>query len=501
MAQKYLAPDPVQSTFFIPGGAVPGNGVQVFVYLAGTTTKTTVYKDDQGVTAWSNPIVLDSGGNLPSGGSVWLTQGETIKVVWAPSNDTDPPASPYRTIDNIVGINDASALNVGEWSTISNPVYLSASSFSISGDQTGAGNADVGRRLRFSVTAGTVYGTIAERAFASGSTTVYVAPDSGALDAGLSAAAWGFLTAQNPAVPIISVYAWPRVCGRLTVAPGQPITTSDITGATSVMFTPYQGNTVDLYDSAGNWRKIEFTELSVPVPSSSTVYDVFCYQLSTGPLALTTIAWTNNTTRATQIGFISGVPTQSTQPTRLYLGSFYASTASGTTTVRDTTKDRMIWNYWSPQPRLLSSAPSSNVCTYPPASNGAWTVWGGDSSNSFRAVHGIDSVMTIDVATWCRLNMPFGPGSTSPVVGSTATFYTGVAVDAMNNGSSNVLNPPVDVLFGQAWFPLHAHYISTVTAGLHSFAHLVLAFSATSWSFIGSSTIGSFTGMIGRMNG
>lgn len=102
----FLAPDPIQGTYFIPGGNTPANGGQVFFYLAGTSTKTTVYKDNAGGTAWSNPIVLDSGGNLPSGGEVWIVSGQTVKAVFAPSNDTDPPASPYWSKDNLNGVND-----------------------------------------------------------------------------------------------------------------------------------------------------------------------------------------------------------------------------------------------------------------------------------------------------------------------------------------------------------------------------------------------------------
>lgn len=102
----YLAPDPIQSTFFIPGGNTPANGGQLFFYSSGTSTKTTVYKDNLGATAWSNPIVLDSGGNLPSGGEVWIPSGVTVKVVFAPSNDTDPPSSPYWSKDNLAGVND-----------------------------------------------------------------------------------------------------------------------------------------------------------------------------------------------------------------------------------------------------------------------------------------------------------------------------------------------------------------------------------------------------------
>lgn len=203
MTTCFLAPDPIQSCQLIPGGNTPANGGQLFFYLAGTSTKTTVYRDPAAVTAWSNPIVLDSGGNLPSGGEVWIPTGITVKVVFAPSNDTDPPASPYWSRDNLSGINDVSA-TISEWQAAGTPTFVSASSFTFASDQTTVGAADVGRRMRFVCTAGTVYGNVLSRVFGGGLTTVVVQLDSGVLDSGLSAAAYSLLTAAHPAVPVLN---------------------------------------------------------------------------------------------------------------------------------------------------------------------------------------------------------------------------------------------------------------------------------------------------------
>ena len=65
------------------------------------------------------------------------------------------------------------------------PTYISATSFSVAGNQTAI--YSVGRRVRASVTAGIVYGTIQTSAFAS-VTTVTVTWDTGSLDSGLSEA-------------------------------------------------------------------------------------------------------------------------------------------------------------------------------------------------------------------------------------------------------------------------------------------------------------------------
>ncbi len=196
---NFLAPDPLQSTFFIPGSNTPGNGVQLFIYLAGSTTKTTVYKTQAG-TAHTNPIILDSGGNLPSQSQIWIPAGVTIKAVYAPSNDTDPPASPYLTLDNLSGINDVAA-TASQWIAGPTPTFIGGTIFSLVGDQTA--DFQVGRRVEAQVTAGTAYATITSSAFTS-TTIIGLRTDSIPLDSGLSAVSYGLLSSINPSVPLIS---------------------------------------------------------------------------------------------------------------------------------------------------------------------------------------------------------------------------------------------------------------------------------------------------------
>lgn len=196
MTTCYLAPDPIQSTQFIPGGNTPANGGQLFFYVAGSSTKQTVYKDNAAATSWSNPIVLDSGGNLPSGGEVWFPTGQTFKVIFAPSNDTDPPASAYWTKDNLSGINDVASSN-SDWVSGATPTYVSATSFTLVGDQTAT--YKVGRRIKTTNTAGTIYSTITSSVYGV-LTTLTVVNDSGSLDSGLSAVFYSLLDPQYSSI-------------------------------------------------------------------------------------------------------------------------------------------------------------------------------------------------------------------------------------------------------------------------------------------------------------
>ena len=195
---NFIVPE-LQPTFLIPGSNTPGNGVQLFIYTNLSTTKTTSYKSISGA-AHTNPIVLDSGGNLPTQSQVWIPSGVTITAVYAPANDTDPPQNPYVTWNDLVGVNDISA-TASQWVVGPTPTFVSGTSFTLTGDQTA--DFHIGRRLFTQNTGGAVYGRISNVSFA-GVTTVTVVNDSGALDSGLSAVFIGLLTATNPAVPLLT---------------------------------------------------------------------------------------------------------------------------------------------------------------------------------------------------------------------------------------------------------------------------------------------------------
>lgn len=79
------------------------------------------------------------------------------------------------------------------------PTYVSGTQFTLAGNQTGI--YSVGRRVKATVTAGTIYGTITVSAFTS-LTTVTVAWDSGALDSGLSEVDVGMLNPSASSFPV-----------------------------------------------------------------------------------------------------------------------------------------------------------------------------------------------------------------------------------------------------------------------------------------------------------
>ena len=74
------------------------SGGKIYTYAAGTTTPAVTYTSSNGLTANSNPIILNSAGRVPY--EIWLTDGVSYKFVLKDSNDTL-----IATYDNLTGIN------------------------------------------------------------------------------------------------------------------------------------------------------------------------------------------------------------------------------------------------------------------------------------------------------------------------------------------------------------------------------------------------------------
>jgi len=181
--------------FFTDQGVVLAGGL-LYTYEAGTTTPQATFTDSTGLTANPNPIVLNSSGRAPN--EIWLQGGQTYKFVIETSNNVTVTPG---TWDNIAGINDTSASSgsSSEWLAIAGTLtYISATQFTISGNQTGTFTSQ--RRIQAVVGAGTIYGTIASSVFTT-LTTVTVVWDSGQLDSGLSAVLVSLLTSTNASIP------------------------------------------------------------------------------------------------------------------------------------------------------------------------------------------------------------------------------------------------------------------------------------------------------------
>jgi len=199
---------PLARQQFMDANGNPLVGGKLFTYVANSNTKLATYTSSDGSTPNTNPIILDSSGRTPYG--LWLTSGVSYKYVLAPSTDTDPPTSAIYTEDYIQASSTNAITTTNQWNTTGLiPSYITATSFSITGDVTVEHH--IGRRTKSLVSSGYIYSTIINSVFSAGTTTITVRNDSGVLDAGLSQVDLSALTFNNHAVP--NVYA-PIIVGK-----------------------------------------------------------------------------------------------------------------------------------------------------------------------------------------------------------------------------------------------------------------------------------------------
>jgi hypothetical protein len=139
--------------------------------------------------------------------------------------------------------------------------------------------------------------------------------------------------------------------GRLTLVSNEPIPTSDVASASTLYYTPYEGDAISLYNTnTSKWGLARFSELSLVLSglSGSTNYDVFL-ENSSGTLTLSAVAWPSNV-RSAALAVNDGILTKSGDISKRYLGSFRALSS---TTTCDSRQQRFLWNYYNRVRRYL----------------------------------------------------------------------------------------------------------------------------------------------------
>lgn len=185
---------PIGNESQIDANGAPLSGGKIETYIAGSSTPTATYTNNTGSVPHANPIVLNVLGLPPQ--PIWLDSLLSYKFIIKDVNNVV-----QRTIDNIVGISGSAPLPADQWIIYQgSATYISATSFSLAGDQTSI--FQVGRRVRTVNTGGIVYSTILTSVFGA-VTTITLSNDSGSLDTGLSQVAYGILSSQNDSIPAI----------------------------------------------------------------------------------------------------------------------------------------------------------------------------------------------------------------------------------------------------------------------------------------------------------
>lgn len=274
-----------------------------------------------------------------------------------------------------------------------------------------------------------------------------------------------------------------HVCqGRLTLTSGTPVTTSDVTAASSIYFTPYNGQCVSIYDGT-RWRMYVFTELTLALGTltSGLPYDVFIYD-NAGTLTLESLAWTNGTTRATALALQNGVLCKTGALTRRYLGTFYTTSTTQTEDSEGgvTTQvggKRFVWNMYNRVLRPITVMDTAN----------SWTT----TSTAFRQANGATGNKVEFVIGWndqaveaiCPSNQYASNGS------------SGIGIDSTSTNSAKLFGEHYQAVGAYSVAVNHtAYYRGFPAVGYHYLAWLEHVTSGTG-TFLGDDGGGSQQGL------
>lgn len=244
--------------------------------------------------------------------------------------------------------------------------------------------------------------------------------------------------------------------GRLTLTTATPVTTSDVTGATTIYFTPYLGNLLALYDGSTKWTVYPFTEFSLALGTLTNAlpYDVFAYD-NAGTPTMEFTAWTNATTRATALVLQNGVLSKTGALTRRYLGTFYTT---ATTTTEDSMAKRFVWNYYNRVKRPMRVLEATDTWTY---STDTWRQTNASSANQLDFVLGVAEAPVYAFALSLSRSDTLGVAPSTGIGEDDTTIPTATSLI----GRSSYLNIGANI-------PAQGEYVAFPPIGRHFLAWL-----------------------------
>lgn len=268
---------------------------------------------------------------------------------------------------------------------------------------------------------------------------------------------------------------------RLTLTTGVPVTTTNVTGATTIYATPFGGNKIALYDGSANWNVLTSAEFSIALGtlSSGKPYDVFCYNNSGVP-TLEILAWTNGTTRATALVLQNGVLVKSGATTRRYLGTFYTT---ATTTTEDSYANRYLWNYYRRKTRPMKAEESTGTWNY---STNSFRQANANSANQLNFVIGVSEDIIEAIVVESAANTLGDPAAIG--IGLNSTTVNSATTNSIGSGASGVEQCDV------------AQYRDFVPVGVNFLAWLEQGAAGGTTSWFGTNN-GATSGISGTIQG
>ena len=245
---------------------------------------------------------------------------------------------------------------------------------------------------------------------------------------------WYGSAADTPATLTSGLEMWMPTSGRLTLTTAVPVTSSDVTAATTVYFTPYKGNVIQLFDGTV-WVPTVFAELSQATTDATkspaavaadSNYDVFVWNDAGTLRATRGPAWSSATARGTGAGttelemlegrYVNKIAITNGPAAQrgLYVGTIRSTSASQ---IEDSLAKRYVWNNFNRVPRNMQARDATNSWAY---STGSFRQANGSTANQLDFVRGLD-----EDAVTAHLSAG-GSGSDATL----RTVYGGIGLDS-----------------------------------------------------------------------
>lgn len=287
----------------------PISGGKLRIYTVDTTSLASVYSNVGMTVALTNPVVADSAGRLPP---IFLAAG-TYDLALLTSADALVDSFDDYVVPDLTGLDDITFADVSKTADYTLAAGDSGKVFEVNAD------AAPGTLVTITAEAGTLGNGFLSTIVNIGTAgTVMISPDAGETIDGLSSI---LLTAGQGLIMVSRGASGWRVIsrkeqtlilpqGRLTLASGVPVMTSDQTAKTSVYYSPYLGRYVPIWNGF-EYITTPFSELTLALDSDSghtgyhqtgknfdlfVVNDGGTVRLGTGP------AWSSDTARGTGAG-------------------------------------------------------------------------------------------------------------------------------------------------------------------------------------------------------
>lgn len=280
--------------------------------------------------------------------------------------------------------------------------------------------------------------------------------------------------------------------GRLTLTSGTSVTTTDVTAATNVYYTPDQHNLLPQYSATdGKVVLRPFSEMTLSIAgyAANTNFDVFS-KYSGGTITLSTQAWSGDTTRATALTQLanSKLLVSSSDNEKTFLGTFRTTSTIGQT--EDSAARRHVCNVYNKVARAMAATDPTDTWTYTTAlvreANGAST----DGISRFAFVRALDN----DAVTVAALHLARN-GTTNVQVGA------GIGIDSSAAFVTTGIHTNITTAQANGYLPLPASYTGNPGIGYHTARLLEYSTATNTTTWMGDNGVVGYTrsGLTGSM--